>query len=367
MTTLLMTQQLEQKVASLFITINPINDLAIATGGVVATIENTSHTFTLADFAFNDIEGNALQSVVISNLSLAGGSLTHTSGTVTVSNGDIITASELTDLTFTPDTDSLASAGFTYTVNDSDSGAVTASMTISVSPSFNGPVIVSPTNPTSGPVVDADPIEPIEELPPTVEEATPSTPDTTPIITTAPVVALAPVLQPQNPVITPNPVVSVLPEPDVAPEQPVLEEPAPPAPVVESELEFSPSIEISTPKLPDYGFTTINKQNFGENLTRVGNDVRQYNEILGSTAAKVTFTFGSLLSVGGVSFILRGGALAAALLSALPAWNRFDPISVVHGREDESEDDDDDYMSDSKMMLKFVQETQSRVIKDGSQ
>jgi len=46
----------------------------------------------------------------------------------------------------------------------------------------------------------------------------------------------------------------------------------------------------------------------------------------------------------------------------MPAWRRFDPISVVTGTEEVNEKED---VSDVDMMMKHVQDARARV-KDGS-
>jgi VCBS repeat-containing protein len=51
------------------------------------------------------------------------------------------------------------------------------------------------------------------------------------------------------------------------------------------------------------------------------------------------------LTVGIVSWVLRGGALLASFMSTVPLLNRFDPLPILKNREDEEDvepDDDDD-------------------------
>ena len=51
------------------------------------------------------------------------------------------------------------------------------------------------------------------------------------------------------------------------------------------------------------------------------------------------------LTVGIVSWVLRGGALLASFMSTVPLLNRFDPLPILKAREDEEDvepDDDDD-------------------------
>jgi hypothetical protein len=57
---------------------------------------------------------------------------------------------------------------------------------------------------------------------------------------------------------------------------------------------------------------------------------------------------GILLSAGYVSWILRGGALAAMLLSSMPTWAGFDPLPLLAARKkkkDKDENEPDEYDS----------------------
>ncbi|MBT8436526.1 MAG: hypothetical protein KJP11_04065, partial [Gammaproteobacteria bacterium] len=57
------------------------------------------------------------------------------------------------------------------------------------------------------------------------------------------------------------------------------------------------------------------------------------------------------LTVGIVSWVLRGGALLASLMSAVPLLNRFDPLPILKTREDE-EDVEPDNDDDEKTVIK---------------
>ena len=64
--------------------------------------------------------------------------------------------------------------------------------------------------------------------------------------------------------------------------------------------------------------------------------------------AQIAAGSGILLSAGYVSWILRGGALAAMLLSSMPTWAGFDPLPLLAARKkkkDEDEDEPDEYDS----------------------
>jgi hypothetical protein len=48
---------------------------------------------------------------------------------------------------------------------------------------------------------------------------------------------------------------------------------------------------------------------------------------------------GSSVAVGAgvIAWLLRGGALAASLLSILPAWASFDPVPILSRRHDDEQ------------------------------
>ena len=62
--------------------------------------------------------------------------------------------------------------------------------------------------------------------------------------------------------------------------------------------------------------------------------------VVGSTAVVTTS-----LSVGYVIWILRGGSLLTAFMSALPAWQAFDPLPILQTFEKRNEEDDDSLLS----------------------
>ena len=114
------------------ITVNAVNDLPVATGNTVVASEDVPLVIGAGNFSFSDTEADALQSVVISGLNLNGGTLTHTGGTVTVSNGMTVTLAQLADLTFTSALNDSTNSSFTYTVNDAGVGVTSAVMNITV-------------------------------------------------------------------------------------------------------------------------------------------------------------------------------------------------------------------------------------------
>jgi hypothetical protein len=51
------------------------------------------------------------------------------------------------------------------------------------------------------------------------------------------------------------------------------------------------------------------------------------------------------LSVGYVVWILRGGSILTTFMSALPAWQSFDPLPILQSFERRDEADDDSLLS----------------------
>ena len=89
--------------------------------------------------------GDALVSVTITGLNLNGGTLTHTGGTVNVTNGMTVTLAELADLTFTSALNDSTDSSFTYTVNDAGIGVTSAVMNITVNAVNDVPVATGNT------------------------------------------------------------------------------------------------------------------------------------------------------------------------------------------------------------------------------
>ncbi len=79
--------------------------------------------------------------------------------------------------------------------------------------------------------------------------------------------------------------------------------------------------------------------------TRMGGHINQpwvflIGRVVGSTAVVTTS-----LSVGYVIWILRGGSVLTAFMSAMPAWQSFDPLPILQSFERQNEDEDDSLLS----------------------
>ena len=122
--------------------LSAVNDRPIALANLVTTNEDTPHTFSVGTFTYTDIESDTLISVSFSNLSLAGGTLEHSSGT-SVTNGATLTAAEIATLIYTPanNANGLPLATFDFTVNDTDNGIIAAQMRINVNAVNDAPEV----------------------------------------------------------------------------------------------------------------------------------------------------------------------------------------------------------------------------------
>ena len=132
--------------AQMSIDVTAVNDVPVATANTVSTIEDIAYSFTAADFTYTDVEGDALVSATITNLSLAGGTLTHSGGTA-VNNGDTLTSAQLDTLVYTPPASTAGAplATFDFSVNDTGTGVVAAQMSIDVAVGNNVPVATANT------------------------------------------------------------------------------------------------------------------------------------------------------------------------------------------------------------------------------
>ncbi|MDY0746607.1 cadherin-like domain-containing protein [Paucibacter sp. R3-3] len=101
------------------IDVTSVNDAPTGASRTVATQQNTAHVFSVADFGFSDVDGNALLAVKITTLPAAG-SLTLNG--VAVTAGQSISAANIAagDLVFTPALNASGTgyASFTFQVQD---------------------------------------------------------------------------------------------------------------------------------------------------------------------------------------------------------------------------------------------------------
>jgi 3-phytase len=104
--------------------VTAVNDTPTATDNTITINEDSSKTFSVTDFGFNDIDGNSLQSIKITQLPTAG-TLQLNGNNVTLNQ--IITAADIPNLVFTPvaNANGTGYANFKFTVNDGTADSTT--------------------------------------------------------------------------------------------------------------------------------------------------------------------------------------------------------------------------------------------------
>ena len=125
--------------ATVTVTVNPVNDAPIAGDVTVATLEDTAYAFDETDFSFSDVDGDSLYSVTITSLSGQG---SFDVAGVPVTAGQEIVVADLSELTFTPETNESGTdyASFTFLLSDGLVYSNSAEITIDVTPVNDVPV-----------------------------------------------------------------------------------------------------------------------------------------------------------------------------------------------------------------------------------
>jgi hypothetical protein len=73
--------------------------------------------------------------------------------------------------------------------------------------------------------------------------------------------------------------------------------------------------------------------------------ISEREELAGKVAVGSAAVVTTSLSVGYVIWILRGGSLLTTFMSAMPAWQTFDPLPVLQSFHKTVEEDDDSLLS----------------------
>ncbi len=115
------------------INITDVNYAPTTSDNTVSTNEDTTYTFALSDFDYNDVDGNPFYAVVV--ISLPSEGALYLSG-VAVTAGQTILVADISsgNLTFVPDTDENGTpyTTFTFQVSDSMTTSGTSTMTVEV-------------------------------------------------------------------------------------------------------------------------------------------------------------------------------------------------------------------------------------------
>ncbi len=134
----------DSELQTISIDVNPINDPPTSEDNEVTTDEDTFYTFDVSDFAYNDIEGDAMDHITITELPV-NGTLTL-NGVNVVVGGNILTG-DIGLLVFTPDPDENGDnyATFKFTVNDGALDSAEQTISIDVTPVNDAPVTADET------------------------------------------------------------------------------------------------------------------------------------------------------------------------------------------------------------------------------
>ncbi len=112
----------DSNIATVTLTINPVNDPPAGNSNTVTISEDVAYTFTVADFGFADLSDSPANSLDVVRITALPGAGTLTLSGVAVSAGQDITAGSITagNLKFTPaaDTNGTGYAAFTFQVRD---------------------------------------------------------------------------------------------------------------------------------------------------------------------------------------------------------------------------------------------------------
>ena len=160
--TYVVSDGIAQSAASATVTVNvaPVNDAPSGTDNTITIAEDGARTFAAADFGFTDVDGNALQAVIITTLPTAG---TLRLGETLVTAGQSIAAAQLGGLVFTPaaNASGLGYASFTFQVVDNGG---TANGGVNTDPTANT-ITINVTGVNDAPVAVADTLAATEDTP----------------------------------------------------------------------------------------------------------------------------------------------------------------------------------------------------------
>jgi hypothetical protein len=326
-----------------------VNDAPAGANNTVSILQDTSHVFGVTDFGFidpNDSPANNLLAVRISAVPLAG-SLTDNGAPVTV--GQLVSVADINAgwLVFTPASGASAAgyASFTFQVQDDGGGTdidpTARAMTMSVNLPASGPVVivVPPPVVVVNPNVNPPPPFPLGTLPPAAaaglgdsQGAAPAVKGHTGIVFSGGGYGVMHDYNGEEYVNrrADGPIHS----PDIDISSRRLREYARPTLAAALDPNFINAAEYRSGMLPGAGF--------GITASLTGADlVEEETKSLWSTENGAQLT-GLAISVGFVSWALRGAGLLTSLLASTPAWRNLDPLPILGADDDEDKKDHGD-------------------------
>jgi VCBS repeat-containing protein len=330
------------------ITVNPINDAPV-TSNVALSAQADSAGLIINDGTLlandTDADGDALALV----------------GLTQPSNGFVSLNPDGT-LVYIPTAGFVGVDSFTYTISDPSGAQATGLVVIDVTSADGSTSAIGASNGTNGGDGGGVVIGPVDQGAPTAA---------------APGAATAPSAS-----ASPEPTVSLLVTPDgelSSPDLPEWEREAPDllllvgdemddsaADVLISQAQslYSQTVNpLGGQALTGFEFVSLDPASLAQTLDalrRGMSGLENADNVDGAFVVQISTGLGAVLSVGVVSWILRGGTLAATLLSTVPMWKGFDPLPMLLGRRRKKDDEEERDGSDEGETVPEHMQTQIR-------
>jgi hypothetical protein len=318
--------------ATVNITITPVNDAPTGGADNFITSNNGALTFTDNTLLANDIDVEGDPLTIVAHTNPANGFLTDDG------SGNYI---------YTPNPTFVGVDTFNYTVEDSNGAQSTVFVVFNVTDSGEPE---APTG-TGGP--DPEPETPPDSETPTVE----SGPETEPVYEQliAPKSGGSQTAQPA-PVEETTTAEPTLIAAEEIPEPVVTIEAIPPQ-EVEPE-QFVNINKFSGVELQGYNMEKVNDEVIVLALNQMGEEMDSMGSNNGALIGSITTGSGFMLTAGIVSWVLRGGALASAMVASMPMLKMMDPLPFVAARRRKKEKEDEDKEMTDTQRMKMVKNDQ---------
>jgi hypothetical protein len=378
------------------IAVTPVNDAPAGTDNTLTIALRAAYHFTLRDFGFTDptdSPADALAAVTITTVPDAG---RLTLAGAPISDGERVTASDIASgsLVFTPAADAAAgdSAAFTFQVRDDGgnaNGGVNADATPRAMTFRLIPAAPAPSNPGADPIVASPPAPLPAPNPPPGQAVILSTVTGGDSHAAA---ASSPVLNASLPAVVTTGGMPAEPgwatdagdfvSSRTAETARLFLQQAAPASRAQNQLRAAASFEKPdlAPVLPPYMFE-LNPTAISMDLapgTGAGSGFRlavapdaastgeeqEHSLVTSATSVRLT---GIVMSVGLVTWALRGAGLLTSLLTSIPAWRHLDPLPVLAPEEDKpdwGDQEDDDSAREEDAVNRMWGGKQNRQAKD---
>lgn len=98
--------------------------------------------------------------------------------------------------------------------------------------------------------------------------------------------------------------------------------------------------------LAELGLTELNRTALFKALDRTFTEMKLEGDSWNQLSVQVSVGSSVALTTGFVAWVLRGGALASALLATLPAWRGFDPLPIIMSSQSDKAEEDVNYVDE---------------------